>query len=168
MTAPAAAISAPDRTDDWATPAWLFDAVKRDFGRFNLDAAASQATAKVSAWFGGGASLAADGLAAEWFGTVWCNPPYRRGEIERWIAKGIDEVAAGRAERCVFLIPANTDTAWWHDLVWPHAAEVRMLRGRVSFDGPKNGKPTFGSAIVVFSRGHRGPPSAWCWDPRSS
>jgi hypothetical protein len=51
----------------------------------------------------------------------------------------------------VMLIPARTDTAWWHDYV-VKADEVRFLRGRVKFvkPGVKSDAAPFPSAIVVF------------------
>ena len=49
----------------------------------------------------------------------------------------------------VCLLPARTDTQWWHSYVIAHAAEVRFIKGRLKFGGSKNSAP-FPSAVVVF------------------
>ena len=82
-----------------------------------------------------------------WFGKCWCNPPYGKN-VGQWLKKAVEEVQSGRAERVVFLLPARTDTAWWHDYVLPYG-EVHFLRGRVTFEGAENPAP-FASVIVLF------------------
>jgi hypothetical protein len=51
----------------------------------------------------------------------------------------------------VFLIPARTDTRWFHDIVLPNAKEIRFIRGRLHFGGSKNAAP-FPSMIVIFEK----------------
>jgi site-specific DNA-methyltransferase (adenine-specific) len=72
------------------------------------------------------------------------NPPYGRS-IKLWLAKASREAAAGATVVC--LLPARTDTTWWHE--YCSAAEVRFLRGRIRFGGCKSGAP-FPSAVVVM------------------
>ena len=87
-----------------------------------------------------------DGLAVSWAGRrVFCNPPYGRG-IGAWLAK------AREADVAVFLLPARTDTAWWHEYAMK-ADEIRFLRGRLKFGGAKNSAP-FPSVVLVY-RGAR-------------
>ena len=50
----------------------------------------------------------------------------------------------------MFLIPARTDTRWFHEIVLPHAAEIRFVKGRLKFGGAANSAP-FPSIIVVFN-----------------
>ncbi len=77
-----------------------------------------------------------------WVGErVFCNPPYNRG-IGDWLAK------AREAECAVFLLPARTDTAWFHDYCLT-ADEIRFLRGRLKFSGAKWNAP-FPSMLVIF------------------
>jgi DNA N-6-adenine-methyltransferase (Dam). len=81
----------------------------------------------------------------------WCNPPYGKG-IGRWIRKARDSTAVGTVVVC--LLPARTDTAWWHDYVM-EAAEIRFIRGRIYFKSPeaptnKDPRTPFPSAVVVF------------------
>jgi len=73
------------------------------------------------------------------------NPPYGR-EIGKWVKKAYE---ASVEALVVCLLPARTDTAWWHDFVMK--GEIRFLRGRLKFGGCKNSAP-FPSAIVIFRK----------------
>lgn len=77
------------------------------------------------------------------------NPPYGR-EIGRWVAKAHQEARMNGAT-VVALIPARTDTAYWHDHI-QDIAEVRFIRGRVKFEQPdrKSDPAPFPSAIVIW------------------
>jgi site-specific DNA-methyltransferase (adenine-specific) len=126
--------------DDWATPPTLFDALNEEF-HFTLDPCATPDNAKCRHFF----TQTDDGLAQDWKGeTVFMNPPYGRA-IGRWMGKAHDSARQGAAVVC--LIPARTDTRWWHE----HAlkGEIRFLRGRLKFGDAHNSAP-FPSAIVVF------------------
>lgn len=128
-------------TDNWATPQDLFDRINAVF-RFTLDAAASAENAKCARYF----TREQDGLVQDWGReVVWLNSPYGR-EIGKWIGKA--RAAAEQGATVVCLVPARTDTAWWHDHVIP-AGEVTFLRGRLRFGNATAGAP-FPSAIVVF------------------
>lgn len=128
---------------DWATPWELFRAWDISHGPFTLDVCATWENAKCSKYY----TPEMNGLIRLWSGICWMNPPYGR-EIGRWIAKAVEEVHKGRADRVVCLIPARTDTAWWHDLIIPYG-DIHFLRGRVRFEGAEHAAP-FPSAIVVF------------------
>lgn len=141
--------------DDWATPADLFDTLNDRF-KFDLDPCANIINAKCERYF----DVEDDGLSCPWNGRVFMNPPYGR-VLGDWVKKAHDEVQIGRAEVAVALIPARTDTAYWHDYVM-RAAEVILLRGRVhhvhaGHDGPAHNAP-FPSAVVIFLPGNSGPP----------
>lgn len=135
-------------TDDWATPQEFFDRLNHEFC-FTLDACASDGNAKCDAYF----TREEDALTCSWLptperaetGTVWMNPPYGRG-IGAWVKKAYETSTAGRTVVC--LLPARTDTAWWHDYI-QNKAEVRFVRGRLKFGGAKNSAP-FPSVVVVF------------------
>ena len=86
-----------------------------------------------------------DGLSVPWGKRTFANPPYGR-TLGRWTHKAYRESPRGKL--VVLLIPARTDTAWWHDDVM-QADEIRFLRGRLRFDDG-NGRATFPSAIVIF------------------
>lgn len=129
---------------DWATPQAFFDIVNAEFD-FNLDAAASPENAKCERFF----TEADDGLSQPWEGVVWCNPPYGRG-IANWIKKGFEESRRSPDSSVVMLIPARTDTNYWHEYVM-RASEVRLIRGRLVFgQGEALSNAPFPSALVIF------------------
>lgn len=76
------------------------------------------------------------------------NPPYGR-EIRKWVRKAYEEAQKGATVVC--LLPARTDTAWWHDYVM-RAVEIRFVQGRLRFGGAANGAP-FPSCVVIFRPG---------------
>lgn len=134
---------------DWATPQAFFDLADAEF-HFTLDAAASADNAKCAKYY----TETDCGLLNEWTGAVWCNPPYGRG-ISDWIRKGYEASQAGAT--VVMLIPARTDTAYWHDYVM-RAAEIRLLRGRLVFGvGEASANAPFPSALIVFRPGAHTP-----------
>lgn len=146
-------------TDEWPTPPELFDALDAEF-RFTLDPCASAGNAKCVRYF----TKADDGLAQEWAGAVYMNPPYGRA-IGRWVAKAYE--ASQRGATVVCLIPARTDTAYWHDYAM-RAAEIRFIRGRLHFDNERQQdrkargesaahNAPFPSVIVVFRPHYAGP-----------
>lgn len=131
-------------TDQWATPPALFRELDAEF-HFTLDACAEAWNAKCPRYF----SPEQDGLMQDWGQeVVFCNPPYGRGVTGKWLAKAWEASRAGAT--VVLLIPARTDTAWWHD--YAAKGEVRFLRGRVRFLSPagEQSSAPFPSAVVVF------------------
>lgn len=128
---------------EWETPQWLFDRLDAEF-HFRLDACATAENAKCKRFF----TKENNGLAQHWGGgTTFCNPPYGR-EIGKWVRKAWEQK---RFNTVVMLIPARTDTAWWHDWVMD-AHEIRFVRGRLRFtdqDG-NTGPAPFPSAVIVF------------------
>lgn len=131
------------RSDDWATPQWLFDALDTYYG-FDLDVCATEHNAKCAKYF----TVNEDGLTQEWEGVVWMNPPYGRG-IGKWVHKARQAATENNAT-VVCLLPARTDTAWWQDNV-PFASEIHFVRGRLKFGKAKYNAP-FPSALVVFRK----------------
>lgn len=109
------------KTDLWGTPQDLFDEMDAEF-HFDLDVCALPENAKCERYF----TPEQDGLVQEWDGTCWCNPPYGR-QIGKWVEK-----ASECGTTVVMLIPARTDTKWFHDYIYGKA-EVRFLRGRLHF-----------------------------------
>ena len=131
-------------SDSWATPDWLFDELDELYG-FTLDPCADHLNYKCTQYF----TREDDGLAQSWDGErVWLNPPYGR-EIGKWMKKALEADAL-----VVALVPARTDTAWWHDYVLGKA-NVEFLRGRLKFSDSTNSAP-FPSAIVTYRPDHRG------------
>jgi site-specific DNA-methyltransferase (adenine-specific) len=85
------------------------------------------------------------GLDREWGTSTYCNPPYGR-YVGEWIEKGIKESRQGKT--IVFLLPARTDTKWFHDLILPYAKEIRFIRGRLQFK--KGQQAPFPSMLIIF------------------
>ena len=132
-------------TDEWATPQDLFDALDATF-HFTLDPCATPENAKCAKFY----TKEQDGLKQDWGGAViWCNPPYGR-EIGKWIQK-----CAEHRGVAVMLIPARTDTRWWHSYIDKNPdAHVYFIKGRLKFGNGKNPAP-FPSAIVVYTNWSR-------------
>lgn len=130
-------------SDRWATPPDVYEALDKEF-EFDFDPCPLDGEV--------------DGLSplfSEWkgkrvfcnppFKRVYCNPPYGPG-IGKWLMRGLE------ADVAVFLIPARTDTRWFHEIVLPNAREIRFIKGRLKFGGATFNAP-FPSMIVVFERG---------------
>lgn len=129
---------------DWCSPQALFNELDREFN-FTLDAAASDTNAKCDQYY----TEEQDALSLPWCGSVFCNPPYGR-EIGKWVKKAY--AASNSGATVVMLIPARTDTSYWHEYIFPYA-EIRFLPGRISFEddnGNAAGRAPFPSAIVIF------------------
>lgn len=126
----------------WSTPQSFFDSCDRIF-HFTLDVCASPDNAKCARYF----TAEDDGLKQEWTGTCWCNPPYGRG-IGKWMRKAWESSERGATVVC--LVPARTDTKWWHK--YAARGDVTFLRGRLKFGASETGAP-FPSALIVFGNG---------------
>jgi phage N-6-adenine-methyltransferase len=130
------------KTDLWATPQKFFDALPFVF---DLDVCALPENAKCDRYF----TPEVDGLAQEWTGVCWMNPPYGR-TIGKWVKKALESSRA-TADVVVCLLPARTDTKWFHDYCLQ--GEIQFIKGRLKFGGAKNSAP-FPSMLVIFRRSH--------------
>lgn len=128
-------------SDQWETPQDLFEKLDREF-QFETDVCALPENAKCEKYF----TPDQDGLKQKWTGTCWMNPPYGR-EIKKWVKKAYESSLEGATVVC--LLPARTDTSWWHDYCMK--GEIRLIRGRLKFGNSKNSAP-FPSAIVIFGK----------------
>jgi site-specific DNA-methyltransferase (adenine-specific) len=128
------------KTDMWATPQDFFDALDAEF-HFTLDACAVKENAKCEAYY----TPEQDGLDQPWTGRVWCNPPYGRN-VGQWVKKAHDTASGGGF--VVMLLPARTDTRWFHDYIYGKT-EVRFIKGRLKFGSCQNAAP-FPSMVVIF------------------
>ena len=128
-------------SNEWSTPQDFYDKLDDEFG-FTLDPCATDANAKCAKYY----TEATNGLDKDWTrDTVFMNPPYGR-VIGAWIKKAYDSAQGGATVVC--LVPARTDTAYWHD--YCIKGEVRFIRGRLKFGGHTNSAP-FPSAVVIFT-----------------
>lgn len=127
------------QSTEWATPQDFFDALNAEFG-FTLDVAAQPTNAKCARYF----TPEVDGLTQPWTGVCWMNPPYGR-TIEPWMKKAYESALQGAT--VVSLVPARTDTRWWHR--YTVHGELRYVQGRLHFGGAANAAP-FPSVVVIF------------------
>lgn len=130
-------------TDLWATPQDFFDKLNAEF-HFTLDPCACPDNAKCAKFY----TKHDDGLSQNWSGeTVFCNPPYGRSICD-WVKKCYEE-SRKSGTVVVALIPARTDTRYFHEFIYRKAKEIRFIRGRLKFGGAKNSAP-FPSMVVIF------------------
>ena len=141
------------KTNEWATPQNFFDMLDNEFN-FTLDPCSTKENAKCKKFY----TKEDDGLSKTWIGeSVFMNPPYGR-EIKNWVEKAYTEVDNSRErERTVVvcLIPARTDTRYWHEYIFGKAKEIRFVKGRLKF-GDGSGSAPFPSAVVVFDSEYYG------------
>lgn len=153
------------QSDMWETPQDLFAKLNKIY-HFGTDVCASAENTKCENYY----DIEQDGLKQKWTGVCWMNPPYGKPELRcksnckkkkcvkrgyhlhkykpgicDWLEKAYKSSIKGATVVC--LVPARTDTAWWHDYV--AKGDVELLRGRLTFSNYKSVAP-FPSAIVVF------------------
>ena len=118
------------KTDNWSTPQWLFDQLDLQY-HFDVDVCATvdgidvETLAKCNEFF----TIEDDGLSKDWtiYNSIWCNPPYGRS-IYKWIAKGYFTSLNGSI--VVMLLPARTDTKWFHD--YCIYGDISFIKGRLN------------------------------------
>lgn len=143
-------------TDQWATPQYFFDNLAKEF-YFVLDVCADKSNHKCKEYF----TKEQNGLSKDWreymymmgncvlpiySRAIWMNPPYGK-EIGKWVNKAHDSGC-----QVVGLLPARTDTKWFHDYIYGKA-EIRFVKGRLKFGDSKNSAP-FPSMVVIWR--HKG------------
>ena len=127
------------KTDLWATPQPFFDRLDARY-HFTLDVCATADNAKCTQFY----TEDDNALRLPWHGVCWMNPPYGR-TIGLWMCKAFDSFNEGATVVC--LVPARTDTNWWHD--YAMKGRIEFIKGRLKFGGHKNSAP-FPSAVVAF------------------
>ena len=128
------------KTDLWYTSEDFFKKYDDKY-KFEIDVCATDDNAKCDNYF----TEEIDGLSQEWTGICWMNPPYGR-TIGKWMKKAYESSLSGSTVVC--LVPARTDTNWWHDFAMK--GDIEFIKGRLKFGGSKNSAP-FPSAVVVFN-----------------
>ena len=107
------------KTQEWFTPFWIIS----ELGAFDLDPCTSAIRPyEIAEW-----SITAGGLEMPWFGRVWLNPPFKRGERSLWMKKMADHNDG------IMLVPANMETQDFHNYVWGRCSGVLILRKRPHF-----------------------------------
>ncbi len=110
---------------EWETPKDLYDLLDEEF-HFTLDPSSTEENHKCKKYY----TKETDGLSKDWEEEiVFMNPPYGR-EISKWMKKAYTESYKGRCT-VVCLVPARTDTRWFHDYCL--GGRIRFIKGRLKF-----------------------------------
>lgn len=133
------------KNQEYATPQSIFRPLNEEFN-FTLDVCADDKNYKVTNYY----TLKEDALSKEWAGICWMNPPYKN--MKKWIIKAYNESLKNNSI-VVCLIPARTNTSWWHNYCM--RGEIRFVEGRPKFEGCIHGLPQ-PLAIVIFGKGFKG------------
>lgn len=126
---------------EWETPIELFNQLDNEF-HFTLDPCCNKENAKCSKFY----TIEDNGLSKSWDNeVVFVNPPYGK-TIKEWVRKSSETKGI-----VVMLLPARTDTKYFHDYIY-HKAEIRFIKGRLKFGGKQNGSGSapFPSMICIF------------------
>ena len=139
------------QSEDWETPEDLFAELQRLFN-FTLDPCATDKNAKCDQHY----TKTENGLDQEWSGNVYVNPPYGR-QIHRWLEKAVQSIDDGSCGVIVFLLPARTDTRWFHRFFWDTehqrakpGIELWFLKGRLRFSNAQASAP-FPSLVAILT-----------------
>ena len=132
------------KTDNWATPQDFFDNLNEEF-HFTLDPCANEENHKCDLFF----TKEQDGLTKDWGEhVVFCNPPYGK-EIANWVRYSYEQSQKPNTT-VVMLIPARTDTRYFHDYIYGKA-EIRFIKGRLKFGSATTAAP-FPSMVVIYRK----------------
>ena len=136
-------------SNEWSTPQKLFDELNNEF-HFTLDPCSTHKNFKCKKHY----TTEENGLVQDWSkDIVFCNPPYGK-EISKWVEKAFNECNKGAT--VVLLIPARTDTSYFHRFIYKQGFEIRFIKGRLKFideSGIEGKAAPFPSMIVVMKRG---------------
>lgn len=142
------------KTDEHYTPDYILSPVRQTVGHFDLDpASCPEANRRVMAK--NIYTKEDNGLMQDWYGTVWCNPPYSReaGGVGKWVDKAIQQHVLGHSESIVMLLNSNTSSSWFHKLA-AHHSTICFVNKRIKFiseDGQVMDKPVAGNILILTS-----------------
>jgi site-specific DNA-methyltransferase (adenine-specific) len=144
-------------SNEWETPDSLFKQLDQEF-HFECDAAATEENHKCNHYFSkeGLSAIELNTWGGKIYNTFFLNPPYSL--IAKFMKKAYEEAVKGATVVC--LIPARTDTRYWHEYCMK-ASEIRLIKGRLKFDNRtlpswrsdgshKTSSATFPSAVIIF------------------
>ena len=140
--------------NEWYTPSNLIECARSFLGTIDLDPASSalaNETVRATTWYG----VERDGLAQPWHGSVWMNPPYARGLIERFVERLMESHLAGDVPEALILVNNATDTRWFHHLQSAPHRHTLALSYRVKFVSPEGRDPNAMQGQVVVYLGSR-------------
>ena len=137
--------------NEWYTPSAYIEAARQAMGSIDLDPAScdlAQKTVKAGKYY----TISDDGLARDWDGNVWLNPPYSKDLIGKFAEKVV--VESERFEQAIVLVNNATETAWFQSMA-RKADAICLFAGRIRFND-KTGKPANtpvqGQAAIYFGQ----------------
>lgn len=136
--------------DEWETPQYLFNELNSEFD-FTLDVCATIKNTKCENFF----SKKDDALNQSWFGRCFMNPPYSRGNIDKFVRKAYEETVLVNCELVVGVLPTRTSTKYFHEYIYGKT-EIRFLKGRIKFcvnNIQSKGSPREDTMIVIWRKG---------------
>ena len=122
-------------TDHYTTPQSIYSQLHKEF-RFTYDPCPLHSVVDTLV------------ISKKWGIRVFVNPPY--SNITGFLEKARQEMQKGHTELAVFLVPARTDTKWFHEYVL-NKATIRFIKGRLKFGDSKNSAP-FPSMVLVYKK----------------
>ena len=132
------------KNQEYATPIELFKVLDKEF-HFTIDVCADEINKKVRRYY----SEKENALIQDWKGVCWMNPPYK--DMKKWVVKAYEE-SVKHDSIVVCLIPARTNTIWWHDYCMQ--GEIRFIKGRPVFEGCIYGLPQ-PLAVIIFGKNYK-------------
>ena len=130
------------RGSDWSTPQELYNELDKEF-HFTLDPCSTRENHKCKKYF----TIDDDGLTKDWSNEiVFMNPPYK-GQTPKWVQKAYEESLRGAVVVC--LLSAGVNRSYWHNFIFPYAAQILWIKGCIKFEDSKSTAP-FASALIVF------------------
>lgn len=134
---------------EWYTPLYLFNELNEQFN-FELDPCADKTNRLGLKYF---YTKEEDGLLKDWskFNSIYINPPYGRN-ISKWVEKAYNTfIKSNHSIDIVLLLPARTDTKWFHNYLVNEFCSVYFIKGRLRFY-PSNNPAPFPSMICIFKK----------------
>ena len=136
---------------EWYTPEWILDGARTLMGGIELDPASCESANRI---------VRADriftkedsGLDRIWEArSLWMNPPFARGLIDRFVDRLVQSVAHGSVSQAVMLTHNNTDTEWFHVALQATSC-FALLRGRVKYwsDRGESSAPLNGAVLYFY------------------
>lgn len=130
-------------TNDWCTPQYITDAL----GTFDLDPC--RCYGQVQTHAKDSFTVDDDGLARQWHGRVWLNPPYGQ-QIREWLRR------LANHGNGIALVPSRTEVdSWFWPFIWARATGIFFFRGRLYFerpDGTRLGNAGHGSVLAAYGK----------------
>lgn len=127
--------------DEWYTPRWLFDALGIVY---DLDVCSPVDRTHTNVPSSGYYTIEDDGLAQDWHGTVWCNPPY--STPDPWARKMLDHGDG------LLLVHMPMNAGWCVD-IWRECDGIRLFQAMefVRPDGSLQ-RPGYWLQLAAFGR----------------